>query len=62
MQLTDQRLAAWEYTDSARESKMEILAYTWVNEFGEHKQTNEINYNPNGILKGNWTLQVNVRN
>jgi len=41
---------------------MEILAYTWVNEFGEHKQTNEINYNPNGILKGNWTLQVNVRN
>ncbi|MGA3017600.1 MAG: hypothetical protein ABSF62_10815 [Bryobacteraceae bacterium] len=37
-------------------------SYTWVNEFGERKQTNEINYNPNGLLKGNWTLQTNVRN
>jgi hypothetical protein len=37
-------------------------SYTWVNEFGERKQTNEINYNPNGLLKGNWTLQMNVRN
>ena len=55
-------MAAWEYTDRAGESKMEILAYTWVNEFGERKQTNEINYNPNGLLKGNWTLQTNVRN
>src|ERR1019366_173669 len=37
-------------------------SYTWVNEFGERKQTNETNYNPNGLLKGNWTLQTNVRN
>lgn len=38
-----------------------LYSYTWINEFGERKQVDDINYNPNGLLKGNWTLQTNVR-
>jgi len=38
-----------------------LYSYTWVNEFGERKQTDDINYNPNGLLRGNWTLQTNIR-
>jgi hypothetical protein len=34
--------------------------YTWVNETGDHLQTNNINANPNGNGTGNWTLQQNV--
>jgi hypothetical protein len=36
-------------------------SYTWVDQSGQRQQTNDINYNPNGLLKGNWTLQTNVR-
>jgi len=36
-------------------------SYTWVDQFGTRQQSNDINYNPNGMLKGNWTLQTNVR-
>jgi hypothetical protein len=36
-------------------------SYTWVDESGQHYQTNDINDNPNGRAKGNWTLQQNVR-
>jgi hypothetical protein len=35
--------------------------YTWVDESGHHFQTNDVNDNPNGRLKGNWTLQQNIR-
>ena len=37
-------------------------SYTWVEASGQRMQTNDINYNPNGLLKGTWTLQTNVRN
>lgn len=36
-------------------------SYTWINEFGERYQTNNPNDNPNGVRKGNWVLQENVR-
>ena len=36
-------------------------SYSWVNESGEHYQSNDPNDNPNGRIQGNWTLQQNVR-
>jgi hypothetical protein len=36
-------------------------AYTWVDEQGQHYQTNDFNDNPNGRLKGAWTRQRNDR-
>jgi len=36
-------------------------SYTWLNESGQPYNTNDPNDNPNGRLKGNWTLQQNVR-
>ena len=36
-------------------------SYTWIDAFGQHYQTNNVNDNPNGRLKGDWTLQTNVR-
>ena len=38
-----------------------LYSYTWVDAFGQHYQTNDMNDNPNGRLKGSWTLQTNVR-
>ena len=35
--------------------------YTWVNQSGDHLQTNDINQNPNGYGPDTWTLQENVR-
>ncbi len=35
--------------------------YTWINEFGEHYQTNDFNDNPNGGPKGNWNIANNVQ-
>jgi hypothetical protein len=35
--------------------------YTWINEFGEHYQTNDFNDNPNGGPKGNWNIATNVQ-
>jgi hypothetical protein len=36
-------------------------SYTWINEFGEHYQTNDFNDNPNGGPKGNWNIATNVQ-
>ena len=36
-------------------------SYTWLDESGNRIQTNDINANPNGSVKGNWALQQNVR-
>ena len=36
-------------------------SYTWINEFGEHYQTNDFNDNPNGGAKGNWNIATNVQ-
>jgi hypothetical protein len=35
-------------------------SYTWINETGQHYQTNNINDNPNGRLSGTWNLAENV--
>ena len=35
--------------------------YTWINQSGDHLQTNNINQNPNGNGPETWTLQQNVR-
>jgi hypothetical protein len=35
--------------------------YDWVNEDGQHTRTNDINFNPNGLGRGRWTLTRNVR-
>lgn len=35
-------------------------SYSWVDESGQHFQSNDVNDNPNGRLKGNWTLQQNI--
>ena len=37
-----------------------LYSYTWVDAFGQHYQANDMNDNPNGRLKGSWTLQQNV--
>jgi hypothetical protein len=37
------------------------FSYTWINESGQHYQTNNINDNPNGRLPGTWNLAENVR-
>jgi hypothetical protein len=36
--------------------------YDWVSEDGKrHKQSNDINFNPNGMGDGNWTLTRSIR-
>lgn len=34
-----------------------VYTYSWVDEAGQHFQTNDVNENPNGRLKGSWVLQ-----
>ncbi len=36
------------------------FSYTWINETGQHYQTNNINDNPNGRLSGNWNMAETV--
>ena len=36
------------------------FAYDWVNSGGRHLGSNDINFNPNGLGNGNWTLTTNI--
>jgi hypothetical protein len=35
-------------------------SYTWINEAGQHYQTNDPNDNPNGNNTGNWNMATNI--
>jgi hypothetical protein len=54
------RQKRWDPATGEVTKDSSAYSYTWIDEFGQHYHTNDVNDNPNGRLKGNWNLATNV--